>query len=727
MGKNHIQRRDFIKISSAFLASSAVASNGLPLPGLGAEDLMAQSGDRVVKTFCEMCFWKCGVDAHVRNGKVVKLTGQKDHPLSNGKLCPRGAGGLGLLYDPDRLKHPLIREKVNGKQIFRKATWEEAISVVGDNVQRLGQEFGPGALVSFTHGHGASFFTRLCKSCGLISAPSYAQCRGAREDAFKMTFGHSVGSPEMLDIPNTKYMLMNGYHLGENMHNTIVQDFAQAIANGMELVVVDPRFSTAAGKAKKWLPIKAGTDLAFFRGLIHLLIEEDLYNKSFVEENTVGFAEVRESVKDATPANTYAITGIPVEDLVAIAKDLGKHKENALVNPGRRSSWYGDDTQRMRAVAILNALLGNYKTPGGMVTYEKYKVPSIKFPKFNHPRVNYKSQFPLASKVSTNEVLAHTLSGDPWPVHGWMVYGCNLISTSANQAQTYAALQKLKFMFAIDVLPAEICSYADVVLPECTYLERYDDLFAPSYREPFVSIRQPVIPPMYDSKPSHEIAKLLSEKMGRYDLFEMDIETYLDTRLKGIDSSLAEIKEKGFLKKPAIDLYKKPGAKLKFKTPSGKIELASSKMEKHGFDRVPQYTAHPEAPKGYFRMLFGRTPAHTFARTTNNRLLMELYSENDIWINEQVGKDLELKTGDYVRLKNQDGIKSTFKVKVRLTQRIRPDAVWMVHGWGHTSPQLKAGYGKGASDNEMLTKTVLDPVMGSIGTQHNFVTFIKEA
>ena len=103
-----------------------------------------------MKTFGEMCFWKCGVDAHVRDGKVVKLTGQKDHPLSNGRLCPRGAGGLGLLYDPDRLAHPLIRETIKGKQQFRKASWDEAMTVVGENVKKIGQEFGPGSLVSFT-------------------------------------------------------------------------------------------------------------------------------------------------------------------------------------------------------------------------------------------------------------------------------------------------------------------------------------------------------------------------------------------------------------------------------------------------------------------------------------------------------------------------------------------------------------------------------------------------
>ena len=412
MSKSRVNRRDFIKVSSAFLAGSAMASNGMPFIGSG--DLHAQEGERVVKTFCEICFWKCGVDAHVKDGKVVKLTGQKDHPLSNGKLCPRGAGGLGMLYDPDRLKHPLIRETVNGKQMFRKASWEEAISVVAENVQQLGQDFGPGALVSFTHGYGASFFARLCNSCGIIAAPSYAQCRGAREDAYKVTYGHAVGSPESIDLPNTKYLVLFGSHLGENMHNTSVQDFTAGIAKGMRMVVADPRYSTAAGKAEKWLPIRPGTDMALMRAWIKILIAEDLYDKKFIQENAVGFDELWEEVKDVTPAETYAITGIPVEDIVKVARDLGRYKNNAMVYPGRRVNWYGDDMQRLRAVAILNALLGNYRMPGGFLKYGKIDVPKIEFPVMKHPRVQYKSKFPLASKVSATEIIEHTLSGKPW-------------------------------------------------------------------------------------------------------------------------------------------------------------------------------------------------------------------------------------------------------------------------------------------------------------------------
>ncbi|MBT4527468.1 MAG: molybdopterin-dependent oxidoreductase [Deltaproteobacteria bacterium] len=720
------KRREFIKISSAFLASSAVAHSGSQFLSAESAEASVKSGDRVVKSICEICFWRCGIDVHVRDEKVYKITGQKDHPLSRGRLCPRGAGGHGLLYDPDRLKHPLIREIVNGRQFFRKASWEEAMTLVADNVKQLGQDYGPGALVSFTHGFGASFLKRLCNSCGIVSAPSYAQCRGAREDGFKLTYGHSVGSPEGVDVANCKYLVVIGHHLGENMHNTAVQDLSLAIKKGAKLVAVDPRFSVLASKGK-WLPIKPATDIALVRGWIHILIKEKKYNIDFVAQNTVGIDELWDGVKDATPELTAKLTGIPVEQVVEVARDLARYAPNALIHPGRRANWYGDDTQRARSMAILNALLGNYKMPGGLITQKKYGVPPINFPKFKHPRVQYSSKYPLASKVSSFEIIQHTLEGKPWDIHGWIVYGTNLIHTSANQALTYEAITKLKFIASIDVLPSEITGYSDVILPECTYLERYDDLDDRTYREPYVAIRQPAVPPMYDSKPGIEIFKILAEKMGRFDLFEDDIETYLDKRLKKIGKSLEELKEKGVFVKPETPLYRQPNQKLKFKTPSGKIELVSSKMKEHGFDGVPQYTPHRENPDGYYRLLFGRAPMHSFGRTTNNRILLEMMPENTIWVNEQAAERIGLKDGEYVYLVHENGTRSNNNIKVKLTQRVRDDVVYMVHGFGHTDPRLRAGYMKGVNSSELTIDTVIDPVMGAVGIQHNFVTFSRGA
>ncbi|MDH5560897.1 MAG: molybdopterin-dependent oxidoreductase [Deltaproteobacteria bacterium] len=724
-----INRRDFLTISSAFLAGSTVLGGGFVLSPYRQGEVTSLKSDKVVKTTCELCFWRCGIDAHVKDGKVFKIAGQKDHPLSNGKLCPRGLGGHGLLYDPDRLKHPLIRKNVNGKSSFHKATWDEATTLIASRLSEITEEHGPESVAMFSHGFGASFFKTLLSAYGIdtFTAPSYGQCRGPRTEAFKLTFGHGVGSPEGLDIANSKYLVLIGSHLGENMHNTQVQEFSQAIAKGCRIVAVDPRFSTAAGKAETWLPIKAGTDIALLRSWIHILIEEKLYDEDFIAENAIGLSELKKSVRDATPEKTFAITGIPVEMIVKVARDLGRYQNQALVHPGRHVTWYGDDTQRERAIAILNALLGNYRAKGGLLSQKTYPIPKYDFPKPKKSSRKFKSVYPFAGSIPSNEIVDRTLADSPESFKAWFIYGTNLIHTLGDQKSTIEALRKLKFVVAVDVLPMEITGYADVVLPECTYLERFDDLDARAYKKPYLAIRQPAVKPLFDSKPGFEIARMLSKKMGLPDLFPDKIETYLESRLKKIGHSLVELQEKGVFVNQDSGLYRSQNEKMRFDTPSGKIELVSNKLREKGFDPVPKYTQHPENPPGFFRLLFGRAPMHTFGRTANNRILGELMPENELWVNAVAGQDMKLKNGEYLYLVNQDNIKSKTPIRVRLTQRIRPDVVFMVHGFGHTDPRLKTARNRGASDADLISHLDVDPIMGGTGMNNNFVTFTREA
>ena len=160
---------------------------------------------------------------------------------------------------------------------------------------------------------------------------------------------------------------------------------------------------------------------------------------------------------------------------------------------------------------------------------------------------------------------------------------------------------------------------------------------------------------------------------------------------------------------------------MKFNTASGKIELFSKTLEKAGFDPLPQYTPHEEPPPGYFRLLFGRHPAHTFTRTTNSSYHREIFAENEVWLNSEMAKILGLKEGTYVVLENQDGAKSG-KVKVKSTQRIRQDCVFMVHGFGRKDRRLSKSYLKGASDTDLITRYQADPIMGGTGMNVNFVT-----
>ena len=730
-------RRDFIKIGGATVGAAAVGSGFFTkfwgLDRDGVEDPKTD-GDRVVPTFCELCFWKCGVLAHVRNGRVTKIVGNPEHPLSRGHLCPRGTGGMGLLYDPDRLKKPLLRKSnKRGGQDFEEVSWDKALDFTAEKLMKIKKECGPEKVALFSHGYGGSFFKHLlfAYGSGNVTAPSYGQCRGPREVGFNLTFGSPVGSPEVLDIENSRVLTLIGSHLGENMHNTQVQDMAIAISRGAELIVVDPRFSTAAGKARYWLPIKPGTDLALLLAWMHVIVREGLYDTAYLDKYATGLPELKKHLEDKTPEWAFTETTIPSEKIVETARFIAGARPASLVHPGRHTTWYGDDTQRSRAIAILNALLGSWGRRGGFFIPASMPVPKYPVPDYAAPPKMAQdhpdgTSYPFADEVLSHGVCDATvpgrIGGKGCPIKGWIVYGTNLLQALPQRDQVIEAAQHLDLMVAIDVLPAEITGYADVVLPEATYLERWDDVGPTPWREPFLAIRQPVVPPLYESKPGWWIARELAKRMdlGAYFPWD-DAGKMVEERLKTGGYDVEVLKTKGVIKGKKVPVTTEDGLKLTFATPSKKIELYSKQMAAAGLPPLPEYTRHPQPAEGQFRLLFGRTPTHTFGRTTNNRFLSEVYNENELWLSAKVARERGLSNGDKVILVNQDGVRSE-PVRLKVTQRIRHDCVFIVHGYGHSSPGLKFAKGRGLDDSKLVTKVAIDPVAGSTGMSVNFVS-----
>ncbi len=733
-----LNRRQFIQIGGAAAGVAAIGS-GLMTGWWGADRSVMHDpgtdGDKVVPTFCELCFWKCGVLAHVKDGRVTKITGNPAHPLSNGKLCPRGAGGTGLLYDPDRLKKPLVRVNKRGEDVFEEVSWDVALDKVAEGMLKLRDKYGPESLALFSHGYGGSWFKHLLKSYGSqnIAAPSYAQCRGPREVAFEITYGQGLGSPEPLDIENSRCLALIGGHLGENMHNTQVQEFSKAIDRGADLIVVDPRFSTAAGKARYWLPIKPGTDIALLLAWMHVIINENRYDKEYIDKHAFGFDELKAHVADKTPEWAYPHTGIRPELIRETARVLSAARPASIVHPGRRTTWYGDDTQRLRAVAILTALLGSWGRKGGYLLPSNLEVPAFPYTKNPYepkPKADKPSDttYPLANEALASGLCDATMRGDfPYNMKGWLVYGSNLLQSLPKPSQTIEAIQKLDFIVSVDVLPSEICGWSDVVLPESTYLERCDDVWSPYYKKPFLAVRQPVIEPMYESKPGWWIAREIAHRIGLEDYFPWEnAEEYSRHRVKQAGYDCDVIRETGVQLGEKVPVTEEEGLALSFDTRSGKIELYSEDLKNLGFHPIPEYVPQDEPPAGMFRLLFGRAPMHTFGRTTNNRFLSQTYPENELWIHPKAARALPgfegetLRTGDRVMLVNQDDVKS-LPIRLRVTERIRGDCVYMVHGWGHNAKKLRYAHKRGASDSDLVTRYKVDPIMGGTGMNVNFV------
>ncbi len=736
-----MKRREFIRIGSG--AAGVAMLGGLTTDWFGAYPNSLPdpqtNGDRVVPSFCELCFWKCGILAHVKNGRVTKIKGNPLDPLSRGHLCPRGAGGTGLLYDPDRLKKPLIRVDSRGSQSFEEVSWDAALNEVAENFERIKSRYGASALALFSHGYGGNWMKHLFRAYGSqnIAAPSYAQCRGPREVGFDLTFGAGVGSPEVTDMANSRCVVLIGSHLGENMHNTQVQDFAAAIRNGADIIAVDPRFSVAASKAKHWLPIKPGTDIALLLSWMNVIIGEGLYDREYIEQHAFGFDQLKSHVEPFTPEWAYPRTSIEPDLIRRTARTMAAARPATLVHPGRRVTWYGNDTQRSRAIAILNALLGSWGRKGGFYIPSQIDLPPYPYPGYTDleeraPDRPEPSAYPLGDQVLAQGVCEATIPGvrGESSIKGWMVYGSNLPTTLPNAEQTYRAIQELEFLVTVDVLPAEIVGWSDVVLPEATYLERCDELLTPSYKQPYIAVRQEVVPPMYDSKPGWWIARELATKLDLPEFFpwENSME-YARARLHDAGYECDVLQKDGVILGDTEPLYFEEGAAADFYTDTGKIELYSARLAEHGFDPMPTY--HEEeidtAPRGYYRLLFGRAPVHTFGRTTNNRLLSEVYDENAVWINDDVARNWDLADGERIYLLNQDGIRSTFSAPVKRTSRIRPDSVFVVHGYGRKPKQLQFAQGKGIDDNELITRYKTDPIMGGTGMNVNFVTFLRES
>lgn len=695
---------------------------------------------KVVPTYCDVCFWKCGALASVRDGKLWKLEGNPLDPLSQGRLCPRGTGGLGAHFDPNRLKRPLLRAKVRGEEQWNVVSWDEALGFTAEKMLALKKAYGPETMAMFSHGVGGNFLKHTLKAYGAVNfaAPSFAQCRGARDVGFRLTFGDDPSTPERTDIANAKCLVLIGSHLGENMHNTQVQEFARAVHQGVSLIVVDPRFSTAASKAKHYLPIRPGTDLALLLAWMNVLVTEKLYDVEYVEKYGYGFEQFAASIAGNTPEWAFPETGLPPEQIRETARELARFKPATLVHPGRHASWYGDDAQRSRAIALLNALLGSWGRKGGFYSPSMMDVPGYPYPpypKSEKGKVDNPGQkYPFAHEAITTGIRDATLTGKPYPIKGWMTYAVNLPYALPDPKQTEAALKALDLVVVTEIIPSEMAAWADVVFPESTYLERYDDLNVEVFRQPFIALRQPVVPSPHEQKPNWWIARELALRLGLEPYYPWkDIEEYLRFRLDKAGQSFDNLKDVGVIVGKQQPLYFDEGVEPTFETPSGKIEFFSSTLQKYGeehgnpegFEPVPKYVPPAPNPPGKYRLLSGRAPMHSFSRTQNNPLLHDVMPENEAWLNAKEAARLGLKSGDRVVLTNEDGV-SSLPVKLRATQRIRPDCIYLVHGFGHTAKGLELAFHKGANLAALQSRYRVDPLMGGSGLNVNFVSISGE-
>jgi thiosulfate reductase/polysulfide reductase chain A len=309
------------------------------------------------------------------------------------------------------------------------------------------------------------------------------------------------------------------------------------------------------------------------------------------------------------------------------------------------------------------------------------------------------------------------LSGNPYQAHGWFISRQNPVQSLPDQTRTLQALEKLDFITVVDISLNDTAWFADVVLPEASYLERYDPLLVVEGK---IFLRQPVIEPQGDGKSALWIYKQLGDRLGLGDFFQYeDEEDYIRQQLVPLGLSFDELKEKGFIE-PEVE---KEDKEITFSTPSGKIEIYSETLAKAGFSAWPTWQEPPYPDADQFYLLTGKVGRHTQFATQNNQLLKKYQDEPALWMNPEAAQKLGLKNNDLVEVASEVG---KINILLNVTEAIRPDCVYMTPGFGHISKGLTSGYGVGASGS-MLHVTYTDPISGSQALSQTFVTVTKVA
>ena len=506
---------------------------------------------------CEQCVWRCGVLAKVNGDRVVKLEGNPDHPHSRGMLCGRGQSGLMTAYDPDRIKFPLIRAGERGEGKFRRATWDEALELrrhghaghqaevwAGSDDLFIDAQLEPAALREFA--------VRLWLAQLRHAAQPVLQRddRGQPDDLWHGRTGAAI-------IATLKYLILTGRNITEAISTSETGDFIEAVAQGVKVVYLDPRFTKTAAKATEWLPIKPGTDLAFHLAMLNVIVGEKLYDQAFVQQHTIGFEELQKEIVSYTPEWAAPLTEIPAETIRRIAREFAAAGSGALAHNGWRTSNFVNSFQTERAIAILNALVGNWGTTmfdaggeGGSITLGT--PPQPPYPRGHAQRLDgVPWKYPLVPlKIGVfQEIRDAVLTGEPYQAHGWFIARQNPIMSLPDRAKTIEAFKKLDFIVTVSLIPNDTEWYADVILPESSYLERYDPLLVVGNR---AFLRQPTMPAIGESQSALWIYKQLGERLGLGDYFQYKDEVdYLNQQLAPLGATVNDIAEQGYWQAPA--------------------------------------------------------------------------------------------------------------------------------------------------------------------------------
>jgi anaerobic selenocysteine-containing dehydrogenase len=626
----------------------------------------------VFPSVCSLdCPDQCGLLIHKKDGKIVKIEGDPNHPVTKGNICNKVRNMTERIYDEKRLKYPMKRIGAKGEGKFERISWNEAIETITANWKKLIHTDGPESILPYSfygnmgnlsaEGMDRRFFHRLGAS--LLDRTI---CQSAGSQGYKYTMGGSFGiDPE--DTVHSKLIIFWGINaVSTNMHQVALAQKARK--NGAKIVVIDVHKNQTGRFADWFIPILPGTDAALALGIMHILFAEDMVDTDFLQKYTVGHEELREHVVQYDPVTVSGITGVPVEDIYKLAQMYGQISPS-FIRIGNGLQHHDNGGMSVRTIACLPALTGQWLVKGGGAIkgnggYLSHNAKNLQRPdllKNKHTRV-----------INMNLLGQALLELDP-PIKSLFVYGSNpaVVAPEGNKVREGLARDDL-FVVVHDLFITETAKYADIVLPATSSFENTD--FYSSYWHHYIQIQQPVIERYGESKSNVEVFRLLAKGMGFEDpcLYESEEEMIAQALDHPSNPYLEGIDYETLVEKQYVKAKVKPLLPGKLPTPSGKIELYSKRMEKAGYPALPTYI--PLVDDGDFPFLFVPAPNHHFLNSTfaNNEKHISLEKEPHLHMNRIDALSKGIKDGDKVRVWNHRG---ECEMKVSVGENVLPGVV----------------------------------------------------
>jgi thiosulfate reductase/polysulfide reductase chain A len=640
-----------------------------------------------------------------------------------------------LIYDNERPQTPLLREGARGEGKWRKVSWEQALDHVADRLKQVRDAYGAKAIALTDRGGPfRDYYRAFLRGIG---TPNYnnhdSSCaRNVQHAALSLT---GMGRKSVAyDFKNSRHVVLQLRNIFESVNVQEVNNLMDAMEKGCKLSVIDIRANISASKAHNFMIIRPGTDYAFNLAVIHELIASRLYDKKFKDKYIDGFRELEQFVEPYTAEWAEIETGIPSGRLKSLVKELAEAAPAVIWHPGWMAARYTDSFYVCRSIYIINALLGSFGARGGLPFVRKpgdVGKKDLKSFMDLYPKPQEKRADGVGWKYKHFEEgpgLAHLLfeameTQDPYPVKAYIAYRHDPLMGYPDPDRLKKKWENLDLLVSVTFSWSDTAWHSDVVLPLSPYLERESILATKNALKPQFFVRQRAVEPRFDTRSDWEIISGLAKRMDLPDLCFNTIRDLWNFQLAGTGVCIEDFDATGMVSladKPVyldFDTYK-------FKTRTNKIEMISKNLEDNGISSLKPYQPPLKPGEGEFRLTFGRCAIHTQGHTVNNPLLFEQMPENVLWINTGEAAKLGIMDNDRVRV-TQKGYSETILSKV--TDMIHPEAVFVIHGFGHRLPVESRAFNRGLADNRFMAGglDIWDKAGGAIAYQEHFVRVSK--